>query len=68
MISGDYGLYVWPSSIVLAHYIWTNRGRLSGKTFLEVIPFFSFNVADIMITAGCLLAAIYSLKLIRKNY
>ena len=32
------------------------------------LPFFSFNVADIMITAGCLLAAIYSLKLIRKNY
>jgi hypothetical protein len=32
----DYGLYVWPCSIVLAEYIWQNWERFHGAFVLEV--------------------------------
>lgn len=31
-----YGLYVWTSSIVLAHFIWSNPHLFQRKTLLEV--------------------------------
>ncbi|KAL3676139.1 hypothetical protein R1sor_026087 [Riccia sorocarpa] len=32
----DYGLYVWPSSILLAEYIWQQRARFAGRKVLEL--------------------------------
>lgn len=31
-----YGLYVWPSSIALAEYVWQNKGSYRGKKVLEL--------------------------------
>eukprot|EP01121_Diplochlamys_sp_Union-15-3_P013419 TRINITY_DN4160_c0_g1_i1.p1 TRINITY_DN4160_c0_g1~~TRINITY_DN4160_c0_g1_i1.p1 ORF type:complete len:251 (-),score=32.35 TRINITY_DN4160_c0_g1_i1:426-1178(-) len=36
VISEDYGLYIWPSSKVLAEFIWRNRKRFEGKKLLEL--------------------------------
>lgn len=35
----EYGLFVWPSALVLAEYLWENRALLHGKRVLEVIYF-----------------------------
>ena len=35
-IEADFGAYVWPSSVVLAQYIWFNRHQLVEKSFLEI--------------------------------
>ncbi|BBN09227.1 methyltransferase-like protein 23 [Marchantia polymorpha subsp. ruderalis] len=32
----DYGLYVWPSSILLAEYVWQQRTRFRGRKVLEL--------------------------------
>ncbi|KAK4261698.1 hypothetical protein QN277_004658 [Acacia crassicarpa] len=32
----DYGLFVWPCSIVLAEYIWQQRQRFSGTSVVEL--------------------------------
>lgn len=32
----EYGLYVWPCSVVLAEYIWQNRQRFVGSRVIEV--------------------------------
>ncbi|XP_059078164.1 uncharacterized protein LOC131035688 [Cryptomeria japonica] len=32
----DYGLFVWPCSIVLAEYIWQQRSRFSGINVVEL--------------------------------
>ncbi|KAF3440340.1 hypothetical protein FNV43_RR18624 [Rhamnella rubrinervis] len=32
----DYGLFVWPCSIVLAEYVWQQRLRFSGATVVEL--------------------------------
>lgn len=36
VISGDYGLYVWPSAIVMAEYVWQSQSKLKDKVILEV--------------------------------
>lgn len=36
----DYGLFVWPCSVVLAEYVWQQRLRFSGATVVEVINFY----------------------------
>lgn len=33
----EYGLFVWPCSIVLAEYVWQQRFRFSGATVVEVM-------------------------------
>ncbi|XP_058180666.1 uncharacterized protein LOC131299108 isoform X3 [Rhododendron vialii] len=33
----DYGLFVWPCSIVLAEYVWQQRLRFSGVSVVEVL-------------------------------
>ncbi|KAE8686455.1 methyltransferase-like protein 23-like isoform X2 [Hibiscus syriacus] len=33
----DYGLFVWPCSIVLAEYVWQQRSRFSGNDVVEVL-------------------------------
>lgn len=33
----EYGLFVWPCSIVLAEYVWQQRLRFSGATVVEVM-------------------------------
>ncbi|KAK4583886.1 hypothetical protein RGQ29_021845 [Quercus rubra] len=33
----EYGLFVWPCSIVLAEYVWQQRLRFSGSSVVEVI-------------------------------
>ena len=38
----EYGLYVWPCSVVLAEYIWQNRQRFAGARVLEVPQLFLF--------------------------
>ncbi|PKA66362.1 hypothetical protein AXF42_Ash007059 [Apostasia shenzhenica] len=32
----DYGMFVWPCSIILAEYIWQQRSRFSGKNVIEL--------------------------------
>ncbi|XP_054809203.1 uncharacterized protein LOC129311164 isoform X2 [Prosopis cineraria] len=32
----DYGLFVWPCSIVLAEYVWQQRQRFAGTTVVEL--------------------------------
>ncbi|XP_052196012.1 uncharacterized protein LOC127803651 isoform X1 [Diospyros lotus] len=32
----DYGLFVWPCSVVLAEYVWQQRSRFSGISVLEL--------------------------------
>ncbi|KAH9287995.1 hypothetical protein KI387_032112, partial [Taxus chinensis] len=32
----DYGLFVWPCSIVLAEYVWQQRARFSGLNVVEL--------------------------------
>ncbi|KAI4319719.1 hypothetical protein MLD38_033288 [Melastoma candidum] len=32
----DYGLYVWPCSVILAEYVWQQRSRFAGTYVLEV--------------------------------
>ncbi|KAE8708855.1 Methyltransferase family protein isoform 6 [Hibiscus syriacus] len=32
----DYGLFVWPCSIVLAKYVWQQRSRFSGNDVVEL--------------------------------
>ncbi|KAG9146044.1 hypothetical protein Leryth_016599 [Lithospermum erythrorhizon] len=32
----DYGLFVWPCSVILAEYVWQQRSRFSGANVLEL--------------------------------
>ncbi|XP_076939398.1 uncharacterized protein LOC143608097 isoform X1 [Bidens hawaiensis] len=32
----DYGLFVWPSRVILAEYVWQQRSRFAGLTLLEL--------------------------------
>ncbi|XP_021901789.1 methyltransferase-like protein 23 isoform X2 [Carica papaya] len=32
----EYGLFVWPCSIILAEYVWQQRSRFSGATVVEL--------------------------------
>jgi predicted nicotinamide N-methyase len=32
----DYGLYVWPSGLLLAHYIWRHQSQFASKCILEL--------------------------------
>ncbi|WVZ11622.1 hypothetical protein V8G54_016152 [Vigna mungo] len=32
----DYGLFVWPCSVVLAEYVWQQKHRFSGATVVEL--------------------------------
>ncbi|KAG7231948.1 hypothetical protein INR49_010067 [Caranx melampygus] len=36
VLDPQYGMYVWPSAVVLAQYLWTRREELSGRTVLEL--------------------------------
>eukprot|EP00250_Pteridium_aquilinum_P033750 c620_g1_i2 orf=341-976(-) len=36
VIEEDYGLYVWPCSIVLAEYVWQQKNRFLGTQVLEL--------------------------------
>ncbi|KAJ3600889.1 hypothetical protein NHX12_031863 [Muraenolepis orangiensis] len=36
VLEPQYGMYVWPSAVVLAQYVWTHRAELVGKTLLEL--------------------------------
>ncbi|OVA03812.1 Nicotinamide N-methyltransferase-like [Macleaya cordata] len=35
-IEEEYGMFVWPCSVVLAEYVWQQRSRFSGKSVLEL--------------------------------
>ena len=48
----EYGLYVWPCSIVLAEYIWQNRQRFAGARVLEVPQLF-FLCVSVKISSKC---------------
>lgn len=32
----EYGLFVWPSSVILAEYVWQQKSRFSGANVVEV--------------------------------
>lgn len=36
VLDSQYGMYVWPSAVVLAQYLWVHRSSLPGKRVLEV--------------------------------
>ncbi|XP_063816505.1 histone-arginine methyltransferase METTL23 isoform X2 [Pseudophryne corroboree] len=36
VLDSEYGMYVWPSALVLAQYIWFHRTLLAGRRVLEV--------------------------------
>ncbi|NXY82460.1 MET23 protein, partial [Alcedo cyanopectus] len=38
VLDSQYGMYVWPCAVVLAQYVWSQRGSLPGKRVLEVGP------------------------------
>jgi hypothetical protein len=38
----EYGLFVWPCSVILAEYVWQQRLQFSGVSVLEVIRFSIF--------------------------
>ncbi|KAJ1277582.1 hypothetical protein BS78_04G015000 [Paspalum vaginatum] len=35
-IQEDYGMFVWPCSIILAEYVWQQRSRFSGSRVVEL--------------------------------
>ena len=59
----DYGLFVWPCSIVLAEYVWQQRLRFSGASVVEVLRIsvmenhflgkFFFTVVYVIVNFGC---------------
>lgn len=62
----DYGLYVWPCSIVLAEYVWQNWEQFHGAFVLEVWlqklpPFLNCRLLlfDSLSARHCLLFAVY---------
>ncbi|KAM7387599.1 hypothetical protein PAMA_009964 [Pampus argenteus] len=36
VLDPEFGMYVWPSAVVLAQYLWTRREELRGRTVLEL--------------------------------
>ncbi|XP_061702652.1 methyltransferase-like protein 23 isoform X2 [Syngnathoides biaculeatus] len=36
VLDAQYGMYVWPSGVVLAQYIWSRRADMKDKTVLEL--------------------------------
>lgn len=36
VLDPQYGMYVWPSAVVLAQYLWTQRDQLRDRMVLEV--------------------------------
>ncbi|CAL8265458.1 unnamed protein product [Gadus morhua 'NCC'] len=36
VLDPQYGMYVWPSAVILAQYTWTHRSQLADKTLLEL--------------------------------
>ncbi|XP_036943913.1 methyltransferase-like protein 23 [Acanthopagrus latus] len=36
VLDPQYGMYVWPSAVVLAQYLWTHREQLRDETVLEL--------------------------------
>ncbi|NWU77066.1 MET23 protein, partial [Onychorhynchus coronatus] len=38
VLDSQYGLYAWPSAVVLAQYVWAHRRSLPGRRVLEVRP------------------------------
>ncbi|XP_029944883.1 histone-arginine methyltransferase METTL23 [Salarias fasciatus] len=36
VLDPQFGMYVWPSAVVLAQYVWTHREELRGRTVLEL--------------------------------
>ncbi|XP_061557343.1 methyltransferase-like protein 23 isoform X2 [Phycodurus eques] len=36
VLDAQYGMYVWPSAVVLAQYIWSRRADVKDKTVLEL--------------------------------
>ncbi|XP_042559340.1 methyltransferase-like protein 23 isoform X2 [Clupea harengus] len=36
VLDPQYGMYVWPCAVVLAQYVWTQRGEIKHKTILEL--------------------------------
>jgi len=45
-MDADYGLYVWPSAIVMAEYIWQNPARFKGRQVLEVSKIFLYSLIN----------------------
>lgn len=37
VLDPQYGMYVWPSAVVLSQYVWMAREELQNKMVLEVI-------------------------------
>ncbi|KAG2648100.1 hypothetical protein PVAP13_1NG050800 [Panicum virgatum] len=35
-IEEDYGMFVWPCSVILAEYVWQQRARFSGRKVVEL--------------------------------
>jgi hypothetical protein len=36
-IQEDYGMFVWPCSVILAEYVWQHRSRFSASRVVEVL-------------------------------
>ena len=36
-IEEDYGMFVWPCSVILAEYVWQQRPRLNSYTIIKKI-------------------------------
>lgn len=49
----DYGLFVWPCSVVLAEYVWQQRLRFSGAGVVEVVKCTCYPYADLILFCTC---------------
>jgi hypothetical protein len=40
----EYGLFVWPCSVILAEYVWQHRSRFRDSSILEVNFYFNYSL------------------------
>lgn len=40
----EYGLYMWPCSIILAEYVWQQKARFAGANVVEVFAYYPFHL------------------------
>jgi len=48
-IEEDYGMFVWPCSVILAEYVWQQRSRFSASRVVEVLLLLIFVFVQILI-------------------
>ncbi|XP_028110940.1 methyltransferase-like protein 23 isoform X2 [Camellia sinensis] len=58
----EYGLFVWPCSVVLAEYVWQQRSRFSGVSVIEVCVISTSKFHILQLGAGTSLPGLVAAK------